>query len=86
MASGPVEVRLWRDGDIAVRETCEDLDDAVAFVQRWADTSGTTAAEPLITAVDIDDLTAHHHVGQVLEPELEVEAGDLDPDEQWPRQ
>lgn len=85
MAVGPVEVRLWRDGDIAVRETCEDLDEAVAFVQRWAETASTTA-DSLITAVDIDDLTTHHQVGQVLEPELEVEAVELDPDEQWPRQ
>jgi hypothetical protein len=85
VAAGPVEVRLWRNGDIAVRETCEDMDDAVAFVQRWADTA-STASDPLITAVDIDDLTTHHQVGQVLEPELEVEAGELDADEQWPRQ
>ncbi len=85
MGAGPVEVRLWRDGDIAVRETCEDMDDAVAFVQRWAE-SDSTAVESLITAVDIDDLTTHHQVGQVLEPELEVEAQELDPDEQWPRQ
>jgi hypothetical protein len=83
VAAGPVEVRLWRDGDIAMRETCEDLDEAVAFVQRWAETVDTE--DSLITAVDIDDLTVHHQVGQVLEPELEVDALELDPDEQWPR-
>lgn len=78
MEAGPVEVRLWRDGDIAVRETCEDLDEAAAFVQRFAESG--------ITAVDIDDLTSHHQAGQVLEPDLEVEAEELDPDEQWPRE
>jgi hypothetical protein len=83
VAAGPVEVRLWSDGDIAVRETCEDLDEAVAFVQRWAETAD--AADSPVTAIDIDDLTVHHQAGQVLEPELEVEGLEPDPDEQWPR-
>lgn len=78
MGVGPVEVRLWRDGDIAVRETREDLDEAAAFVQRFAESG--------ITAVDIDDLTTPHRTGQVLEPDLEVEAEFVDPDEQWPRE
>jgi hypothetical protein len=65
-------VRIYRDGAIAHRQVCESADEAAALVQQWAEFG--------ISRVDVDDLSAHHRTGQVLEPELEVDLPDTDED------
>jgi hypothetical protein len=74
--TGAIEVRLWRDGTMVARQWCEAPDDAAAVVSQWAEWG--------ISAVDVDDLSVHHRGGQILEPDLEVDAAGADSEEEWP--
>ena len=67
----PVEVRLYRNGDLTHRQLCESAEEAGSLVEQWA--------EQGITRVDIDDLSTHHAPGEILEPERFVDV--VDPDD-----
>jgi hypothetical protein len=67
---GPIEVRIFRDGELAHRRLCESTDEAVALVEQWADRGATQ--------IDVDDLSGRHRGGQILEPDLELDEPDAD--------
>ena len=66
----PVEVRLYRNGDLAHRQLCESAEEAGSVVEQWAERG--------ITRVDIDDLSSHHTPEEILEPERFVDVTDSD--------
>jgi hypothetical protein len=47
-----IEVRIYRDGRLLVRELCETKDEVATVVARWADVANVS--------VLVDDLSAHH--------------------------
>jgi hypothetical protein len=65
-----VEVRGWRDGRVVARRVCESEQEARALVEQWS--------EQDFTRVEIDDLSVEHGSGEILEPDLEIEASESD--------
>jgi hypothetical protein len=59
-----VEVRVLRDGELVHQELCETADDAALVVEHWSEMEGVEC--------EVDDLSAHHRAGDVLEPEPAV--------------
>lgn len=64
--AAPVELRLYRDGSLALRQLCESPDEAARLVQEWADQG--------LSRVEIDDLSSRHEPDEILEPELLADA------------
>jgi hypothetical protein len=65
-----VEVRVLRDGELIHRELCESAEEASSVVAQWAEMEGVRC--------EVDDLSAHHHAGEILEPEPDNSPGDGD--------
>ncbi len=66
----PVNVVVvgWRDGDVAERVVCESEEEATALAERWAELD--------FSRIEIQDLSARHQPGDILEPDLEIETVD----------
>ena len=64
-----IEVRIYRDDQILVRELVETEEDAEALVDRWSDVGNIH--------VLVDDLSARHGPADVLAPD-ELLTGDDD--------
>jgi hypothetical protein len=65
-----VEVRVYRHGRLVAKELCEDGDRVADVLDAWAEVDGVEC--------EVDDLSARHHAGDILEPEsdeIDVEAG-----------
>ncbi len=58
-----VEVRVYRDGRLIERELCEDSERVTDLLDAWAEVDGVEC--------EVDDLSARHRPGDVLEPESE---------------
>lgn len=71
-ASPTVEVRVYRWGRLVHRQLCETVDDAGAVVEFWSELEGVEC--------EVDDLSASHGPGDILEPSAEPV-----PDEDYPR-
>lgn len=73
-----VEVRVFRYGELIQRVLCESVEEAASVVEHWSELDGTEC--------EVDDLSVHHHLGDVLEPEPaepgEDEHGHASPSEQ----
>jgi hypothetical protein len=65
-----VEVRICRDGNEVAPRFCESVDAAADLVGQWEDLGATR--------IEVDDLSACHWMGHLLEPELEVDVGRAD--------
>ena len=65
-----VEVRLYRGDDLVHRQLFENAEEADSVVEQWSERG--------ITRVDIDDLSAQHEPGEILEPERFVDVVDAD--------
>lgn len=60
--AGPsIEVRVFVDGRMIHRERCESDEEAESVVAQWSEVEGSE--------FEVDDLSAHHHAGEILEPE-----------------
>lgn len=57
-----VEVRIFRDGELVHRQLCESVDEAAEVVDQWSEQEEIT--------FEVDDLSARHRQGEILEPEL----------------
>lgn len=60
---GPVEVRVFRAGKLLHTEQCESYEQASAVVDQWLSEGNDVEYE-------IDDLSYHHHPGEIEEPEI----------------
>lgn len=67
-----IEVRIYRDDVLLVRELCETEEDAAALVEQWSDAGNVY--------VVVDDLSARHGPEDILAPDDFV----LDEDEGGP--
>lgn len=56
-----IEVRIYRNSQLLVRELVESEEDAAAVVEQWSDTENVY--------VLVDDLSAHHVPGDILAPD-----------------
>ena len=56
-----VEVRVFRHGELIQQILCESEEEAASVVGHWSEIDGTEC--------EVDDLSVHHHAGDVLEPE-----------------
>jgi hypothetical protein len=65
-----VEVRICRDGNEVAPRFCESADAATDLVGQWEDLGATR--------IEVDDLSARHGMGHLLEPEREVDFGRAD--------
>lgn len=54
-----VEVRVYRHGELIHRQLCESEDEAAGVVDHWADVEGVVC--------EVDDLSVHHHLEDILE-------------------
>jgi hypothetical protein len=63
-----IEVRIYRDDRILVRELCESEEDAAALVELWADVDNVYTV--------VGDLSAKHGPGDVLAAEEPVLGSD----------
>lgn len=59
-----IEVRIYRDDQLLVRELCESDEEAAAVVGQWSDADNVY--------VLVDDLSAHHGPGDILAPDEPV--------------
>ncbi len=71
-----IEVRIFRDDQLLVRELCESEEEAAALVEQWSDTDNVY--------VLVDDLSAHHGPGDILAPDELPSGDDDDPDRAGP--
>ena len=55
-----VEVRVFRHGELIQQILCESEEEAASVVEHWSELDGTEC--------EVDDLSVHHHIGEVLEP------------------
>ena len=61
-ASTPsIEVRVFRHGELIERHLCESDEEAAVLVEQWSEVEDVNCF--------VDDLSFHHRVGDVLEPE-----------------
>ena len=60
-----VKVVGWRDGEIGREQICESAEEAAALAEQWAELD--------FTRIEIEDLSVEHQLGDILEPELEIE-------------
>ena len=56
-----IEVRIFRDDQLLVRELCESEEDASAVVEKWSDVENVY--------VLVDDLSASHGPEDILAPD-----------------
>lgn len=60
--SGPcIEVRVFVDGRMVHRQRCESDSEAESVVEQWSEVGGSE--------FEVDDLSAQHRAGEILEPE-----------------
>lgn len=64
-----IEVRIYRDGQLLVRELVETEEDAAAVVEQWSTVENVY--------VLVDDLSARHVPGDILAPD-DVQTSDDD--------
>lgn len=66
-----IEVRIFRDDQLLVRELCESEEEVTAIVERWSDVGNVY--------VLVDDLSARHGPEDILAPdELPISGEDVD--------
>lgn len=56
-----IEVRIYRDSRLLLRELCESEEEARAVADQWSDVGNVY--------VRVDDLSAHHSPDDVLAPD-----------------
>ena len=56
-----IEVRIYRNGQLLVRELCESEEEAATVVEQWSDVENVY--------VLVDDLSAHHGPEAILAPD-----------------
>ena len=56
-----IDVRIYRDEQLLVRELCESEEEAAAVAEQWSDVENVY--------VLVDDLSAHHGPGDILAPD-----------------
>lgn len=56
-----VEVRVFRYGELVHQVRCESAEEAASVVEHWSELDGIEC--------EVEDLSAHHRRGDVLEPE-----------------
>lgn len=56
-----IEVRIYRDDELLVRELCESEAEAATVVEQWSDVANVY--------VLVDDLSAHHGPEDILAPD-----------------
>lgn len=59
--SAVVEVRVYKDGQLADSRVCESEEDARALMAHWADAGDVE--------FEMDDLSTTHRPGDILEPD-----------------
>ena len=65
-----IEVRIYRDDQLLVRELCESEEEAATVVEQWSDVENVY--------VLVDDLSAHHGPGDILAPDELLMSDDED--------
>lgn len=65
-----IEVRIYRNSQLLVRELVETEEDAAAVVEQWSDVENVY--------VLVDDLSAHHAPGDILAPDELLTSDDDD--------
>ena len=68
-----IEVRVFRHGELIHSELCESEDQASVIVDEWAEVDGARC--------EVDNLSVHHHPGQIVESEPDETFGDGYPDQ-----
>jgi hypothetical protein len=68
-----IEVRVFRHGELIHSELCESEDQASVIVDEWAEMEGAHC--------EVDNLSVHHHPGQIVEPEPDEPFDDDYPDQ-----
>jgi hypothetical protein len=56
-----IELHIYGNDQLLVRELCESEEDAAAVVDQWSDVGNVS--------VIVDDLSAHHGPGDILAPD-----------------
>lgn len=69
-----VEVRVYRDGRLWLKELCESDDEAASVIEEWSQLEGVTC--------EVDDLSVRHRAGDILGPE----PPESDAEEQYPHE
>lgn len=72
-AAPAIQVLVHRGGELIHRELCESEAAAREVADRWSETEGVTCT--------VDDLGTQHESGDILEPDLEPDAGPRPTDE-----
>jgi hypothetical protein len=68
-----IEVRVFRHGDLVHRELCESEEQAALIIDEWSELDGIRC--------EVDDLSVHHHPGEIAEPEPAELREDAYPDQ-----
>lgn len=63
-----IEVRIYRDGQLLVRELVETEEEAARVVEQWSDVENVY--------VLVDDLSTHHAPGEILAPDEPLTSDD----------